>query len=78
MFVHFIMLLAFLGVAAYGAMYVRANYDLGTLSTTVPNAARNAINGAYEKFQDTFGKREQATPPGYFEPLGDFAAEDEI
>lgn len=78
MFVHFIMLLAFLGVAAYGAMYVHANYDLGTLSTTVPNATRNAINGAYEKFQDTFGKREQATPPGYFEPLGDFAAEDEI
>lgn len=71
----------FVSVAAavvYGGIYVHNNYDLGTLSSTIPNAARNAVNGAYEKLQDTFGKREQATPPGYFEPLGDFAADDEI
>ena len=45
---------------------------------TIPNAARNAVNGAYEKFQEKFGRREHPTPPGYFEPLGDFATEDEI
>ena len=28
------------------------------LSTTIPNAARNAVNGAYEKFQEKFGRRE--------------------
>ena len=66
------------GVVVFGALYVRQNYDLGTLSTTFPNAARNAVNTAYDKVRDIFGKREHATPPGYFEPLGDFAAEDEI
>jgi sortilin len=58
-------------------MFATQNYDFGTITTTVPNAARNAFNGAYEKFQDHFGKREPR-PAGYFEPLGDFAGDDEI
>ena len=78
MFFRFVMFVSVATAAVYGAIYVKNNYDLGTLSSTIPNAARNAVNGAYEKLQDAFGKREQATPPGYFEPLGDFAADDEI
>lgn len=73
----FFLIVAALGAAAYGFMFATQNYDFGTITTTVPNAARNAFNGAYEKFQDHFGKREPR-PAGYFEPLGDFAGEDEI
>ena len=71
-------ILGAVAAAVFGAIHVHQNYDLGTLSTTIPNAARNAVNGAYEKFQEKFGRREHPTPPGYFEPLGDFAAEDEL
>lgn len=78
LFFRVLMFVTVFGVVVFGALYVRQNYDLGTLSTTFPNAARNAVNTAYDKVRDIFGKREHATPPGYFEPLGDFAAEDEI
>jgi len=77
-FFRLVLILGAVAAAVFGAIHVHQNYDLGTLSTTIPNAARNAVNGAYEKFQEKFGRREQPTPPGYFEPLGDFAAEDEI
>ena len=77
-FFRFVFILGAVAAAVFGAIHVHQNYDLGTLSTTIPNAARNAVNGAYEKFQEKFGRREHPTPPGYFEPLGDFAAEDDI
>jgi hypothetical protein len=75
--VKFVLFVGAIGAAAYGFVHVTQNYDLGTFATTVPNAARNAFTGAYEKFQDRFGKREPR-PAGYFEPLGDFVGDDEI
>jgi len=71
---HVIMTCTIVTFVAFGVVYGVKRYELGE---HVPNGIRNAINGAYDKIRETFGRREQR-PAGYFEPLGDFAAEDEI
>ena len=73
-FMHFLMSCTILGGVVFGVVYGVKHYELGE---RIPNGVRNAINGTYDKLQETFGRREQR-PAGYFEPLGDFAAEDEI
>jgi sortilin len=73
-FMHFIMSCTVLGGVGFAVVYGVKHYEL---AEHIPNGVRNTINGAYDKLQETFGRREQR-PAGYFEPLGDFAAEDEI
>ena len=47
-------------------------YDLGQY---VPMEVKQCVNGAWDKINELMGRR-TAAPAGYFEPLGDFDADE--